>query len=87
MPQLQMPVMNVCAVPQNTANIDFIQIVENGVEQGKIARCCNGHIKHIQNVQNGSKQRGGNLEGSVLVVRHLLWERILREGLEPSGER
>lgn len=47
MPQLQMPVMNVYAVPQNTANIDFIQIVENGVEQDKIARCCNGHIKHI----------------------------------------
>ena len=27
------------------------------------------------------------MEGSVLVVRHLLWERILRKGLEPSGER
>lgn len=44
MPQLQMPIMSVYTVPQNTANIDFIQIVENGVEQGKIARCCN--IKH-----------------------------------------
>ena len=37
MPQLQMPIMSVYTVPQNTANIDFIQIVENGVEQGKIA--------------------------------------------------
>lgn len=42
MPQLQMPTMNVYTVPQNTANTNFIQVVENGVEQGKIAKRRNG---------------------------------------------
>lgn len=43
----EMPRLQMYTVPQNTANTNFIQIIENGVQQGKIARCCNRHIKHI----------------------------------------